>query len=167
MKTIQILCVSIYICLLSACNNGKNEAHNKTAVIGELAEQTKSESPEASGSYMKATIEGKQWSASTVKTDDNASSNYKLVYGETAEFSISFYLHSPGTGDKRPFSEEFAAEFSTADNFFGGKKGELTITSSDDRWIEGKFYFTATSQRSAKVYEITDGVFRVPATQKK
>jgi hypothetical protein len=117
--------------------------------------------PAQNGAYLKATIDGKKWEASKM-THYRPGSDYKLVNGETKNFTITFQVHKPTTGMKRAFNENNVADFLTDDGFFGGKKGEVTVTKVDDKWIEGSFYFTATSSRSNKTYEVTNGFFRIP-----
>lgn len=134
----------------------------------EISETIKANSPggelsSAAGSYLQATIDGKDWTATDVKTDHNPSSSYKLVHGEAGETIISFQLWKPTTGMKRSFGEDFAAEFWTDDGIFGGRKGELTITKADDQWVEGTFYFTATSMNTEGKHEVTNGKFKVSA----
>lgn len=131
--------------------------------------ESKQQEEDTNGAFMKATINGKAWTAARMTVDysypDRSSDN--LVHGETDDFSISFYLYKPKAGNKRSFSENYAVEFSTDADYYGGRKGEVTVTKADDKWIEGTFYFTATSSRSDKTFEVTNGTFRVETTPKK
>src|SRR5687767_10419310 len=160
MKNILSFCAAIIISLLYACNQPAGESK-----AGDI--QAKGLSTEPAGTYMKATINGKEWTASKTFPDYSTNSNYKKVHFETDAYFISFSLYKPTTGNKRSFGEENAADFGADDDYFSAKKGEVTVTKADDKWIEGSFYFTATSSRSNKVYEITNGSFRIETNPKK
>jgi hypothetical protein len=151
MKNLFACCITIIIFL--ACAPKENQ----------LPEQN------LNGNFVKATINDKAWTASRMTADYNypARSSDKLVHGETDAFSLSFYLYKPATGNKRPFTEDYVVECRTDAGYYSGKKGEVTVTKADDQWIEGSFYFTATSTSSDKVYEVTNGSFRVETTPKK
>ena len=168
MKNLLYISATGILLFIYSCN-GSSDAQKKANEISNTLSQQSSdeEKPVADGAYMKATIDGKQWRASKTMTDNEPSSSYKFVYGDSDDFTISFYIYKPETGNKRPFTENYAADFSTSDAFFGGRKGELIITKADDEWVEGTFNFTAnsTSSGSSKVYEITNGSFRVKATR--
>lgn len=147
------------ICLFNiSC--GQGDAEKKASEISSVVDQS-SATPAADGAYLKATIDGKEWQAKKM-TDYRAGSDYKLVSGETGDFTITFQIHKPTTGLVREFRDDYVADLITDDGFFGGKKGKLTVTKVDEKWIEGNFYFTATSDRSAKTYEVKNGLFRIP-----
>ena len=165
MKKNIILYTGFMICLFSACNQSKSEAQKKSGKISSAVnEQTKGISE---GVYMKATINGKAWTASKMMPDLSTNSNYKQILGETDKYTISFSVYKPTTGSKRNLDENYVIDFSDEDDIYGGKKGEVIITKADDKWIEGSFYFTANNSRSNKVYEVTNGSFRVETNPKK
>jgi hypothetical protein len=68
-----------------------------------------------------------------------------------------------GSRKKIVFGEDEAVDLATNDHIglWGGKKGEMEITKLDDTVAEGKFFFTASTNRSAKTIEITEGFFRI------
>lgn len=147
------------ICLYNiSC--GQGEAGKKASEISSVTGQA-SGTPDANGSYLKAIIDGKEWQASKM-TDYRAGSDYKLVNGEAKDITIGFQIHKPTPGMTREFREDYVADLITEDGFFGGRKGQVTVTKVDDKWIEGTFHFTASSDRSTKTYEVKNGSFRIP-----
>ena len=119
------------------------------------------ETTDQNGAYLKATIDGKAWQASKM-TEYGAGSDYKLVNGEANEITIGFQIHKPTTGLVREFSENYAADLMAEDGIFGSRKGKVTVTKVDEKWIEGNFYFTANSLASGKTHEVKNGLFRIP-----
>jgi hypothetical protein len=161
MKTFLICLSAVF---LFSCNNDKTEAQKKAGEIASVLEQQSSGTkPDADGIYLKATIDGREWVAESITRDNPGSSNYRQVNGETTDYTISFQLWKPTTGDKREFNEDNAANLFADDGIFGGRKGQITVTKADNTWIEGEFYFTATSTMSDKKHEVTNGFFRIPA----
>jgi hypothetical protein len=122
------------------------------------------ETPSENGIYLKATIDGKPWQAEKMIPDMDPNSSYKRIHGEKGEIMISFQLWKPQTGMKREFKEDYAADFFSEDGIFGGRKGEVIVTKADGQFIEGTFYFTATTMANNTKHEITNGSFRVAAT---
>lgn len=118
------------------------------------------------GYSMKAKIDGRDWTASHMIPDESAS-NSKRIQAEDDEMSIGFYISLPGLepGKKRSFSENHAVDLwpkSNGSGFWAGKDGEVEVTKIDEQWLEGKFHFSASSSSSNKVYQVTDGFFRIP-----
>jgi hypothetical protein len=158
MKRLFYICtIVIGYCSLS-CSQGQSEAEKKADTIIAARDQSSSN---LNGAFVKATINGKKWEASKM-TNYGSESSYKLVNGETADYTISFQIHKPVTGLKREFNENNVANLLTEDDSFDAKKGQVTITKADEKWIEGNFHFTANNTRSNKTYEVTDGQFRIP-----
>ncbi|HVG15349.1 MAG TPA: DUF6252 family protein [Chitinophagaceae bacterium] len=162
-----ILSVSIILISLVACNGG---AHSEAVKQAALIEKTMKENTPGSlptseaGYYMKAKINGADWSASHMMPDDAATSSYKTIQGESPGRSIYFQLWKRGIepGKKIPFSDNRAATLSVNDSeFFHGSQGEVEITKMDDQWMEGNFHFTGTTNSSDERVEVTDGSFRV------
>ena len=118
---------------------------------------------------MKAKIDGKDWSARGIIPDFDGHSSYQHVVGEKGEDGISFQLWKQGivVGKKIPFGEDHAVDFTLegVSGFMSGKSGEAVVTNFDDQWLEGTFFFTATSRSSDKKIEVTDGKFRIPRVQ--
>ena len=161
MKLINLL-LSITL-LGTACG-----AHSDAKELGKKIQETvkanspQGQKPSANGTYLKATIDGDAWEANSMIPDMDPNSSYKRIHGENGDISISFSLWKPTTGDKRVFSEDNAVDFWTSDGIFGGRKGEVVVTRADDKFVEGTFFFSATSD--GKTHEVTNGTFRVQAT---
>jgi hypothetical protein len=143
------------VCLFSACKSKQQSDAEKVM-----------EDIQANGYYMKAKIDGREWIASAMLPVDN--SNSRRIHGENNGESIGFYVSMRGLepGKKIEFNENHAVDLFTNDDvgIWGGRKGEVTITKIDDQVMEGQFHFTASTSRSAKTLEVTDGIFRMPGT---
>ncbi len=158
----------IVIACFTRCNSAQSEAQKQAGLIQKAVKEATPGSVTTSedGYYMKAKIDGKEWQAAYMMPDESTNSSYLRISGENNGVSITFTLsaRSLKTGKMDAFSESHAVDFSTNEEggIFGGTKGEVLITNSDGKWVEGKFYFTATTSRLATVHEVTEGVFRVP-----
>jgi hypothetical protein len=154
-----VLVVSLFI---FSCNS-QTDAQKKAKEISEITGQADGEEKtELNGAYLTATIDGKKWEATKIGPFYGPESSYKLVSGSTKDITINFQLHKPTTGLKREFRDDNVANFTTNGELFSGNKGEVTVTKVDGPWIEGTFYFTASSPNFSKTYEVTNGTFRVP-----
>jgi hypothetical protein len=157
------------ICLLSACKSKQQSDAEK--VMQDIQATVKANSPgtiatSENGYYMKAKIDGKEWIASAMFPVDNSDS--RRIQGENNGEMIGFYCWMRGLepGKKIAFAEDNAVDLYTNDDvgIWGGRKGEMTITKIDDQVVEGQFHFTASTSRSVKTLEVTEGVFRMPRT---
>jgi Tfp pilus assembly protein PilP len=150
--------------ILAGCM--QSEAEKTAQLIKETTEANTpaAETPSENGIYLKVIIDGKLWQAEKMIPDMDPNSSYKRIHGEKGEIMISFQLWKPQTGMKREFKEDYAADFFSEDGIFGGRKGEVIVTKADDQFIEGTFYFTATTTANNSKHEITNGSFRVAAT---
>jgi hypothetical protein len=150
----------------TACNSEQSNAV-------ELAKQTQSAIKKsmpgsipvsANGYSMHAKINGKNWEATTVMPVDAAG----RILGDNNGVSISLPLYGGKAtlkqGLKTTFSENEAVDLMTNDevSIWGGRKGEMEVTKMDENFAEGRFYFTANTNRSDKTIEVTDGYFRIP-----
>jgi hypothetical protein len=166
-QVLFIFCTALLLVAVTGCNNAQTDAVKQAEAIQQTVKENSPGSipTSESGYYMKAKIDGKQWTASHMMPDDNASSNYKRIQGENDGDNMDFQLWKRGVevGKKIPFTEDHAANLSLKDipAFFGGRSGYVEIIKMDDQWLEGTFQFTATSSGSDKKIEITDGHFRV------
>jgi hypothetical protein len=167
MKYVTILVTTV--CLLAACKSKQQQDAEK--LMEQIQTTVKANSPgtiatSENGYYMKAKIDGKEWIASAMFPVDNSDS--RRIQGENNGEMIGFYCWMRGLepGKKIEFSEDHAADLYTNDDvgIWGGRKGEITITKIDDQVLEGQFHFTASTSRSTKTLEVTDGIFRVPRT---
>lgn len=157
---ISIIIVSLLM-IFTACNT---QAEKMAKQIEDTVSKTTTETPSENGIYLKATIDGKPWHAEKMIPDMDPNSSYKRIHGEKGDIMISFQLWKPQTGMKRKFKEDYAADFWAEDGIFGGRQGEVTVTKADDKFIEGTFYFTATTVNGSGKHEITNGSFRVATT---
>ena len=120
----------------------------------------------ATGYTMRAKLDGKSWVAGAMMPPDYAG----RIAGDHGKESISLPyskdVRSLQVGNKRVFGEDNAVDLFTdeeeASGIWGGRKGEMEITKVTDQWVEGKFFFTATSTRSTQKREVTEGFFRIP-----
>jgi hypothetical protein len=115
------------------------------------------------GWNMKAKINGKDYSAYSVWLPEG---EHEIVGFYDGDKYIGLYYHPKDlvVGKKLSFSDLNATL--TTDDSVGvrsGDKGQLEITKVDDKWVEGKFFFTAVSfdAKKSKTIEVTDGFFRV------
>ena len=167
MKT--LLTVSIAVILtasFASCNSSKSEAEKVADTIKEASAQGSPGTKPVSetGTFVKATIDGKEWEAKRMMQDAPASSSYKLVYGEDDDITIRFSIWQPKAGVTRKLGSDMVIDFWNGDEILGGRSGEFTITRADEQWVEGTFHFTATQMDSDKKYEITTGSFRIATT---
>lgn len=181
MKIAQIFSNYLALLLLIACNsNGQTAAQKEAKKTADEIQKTmnangpKMVATSTAGYYMKAVIDGKPWEAIRMYPTESAQS-VGSIFGETGEYlkpgsiaigipvkTIKRFLY---TGKKYEFKEGRAVDFILDENTFGGYKGELTITKIDDNWVEGTFFFSATSTSAPGKHEITNGVFRVAITK--
>lgn len=157
----------IMVTLLFSCGN--TEQNNAAEHAKEVQSAVKKNMPggipvSADGYMMKAKINGKEWEAISMMSPDAAG----RIIGDNNGESISLPLYGGRAklvqGKKTTFSEDEAVDLMTNDEvgIWGGRKGEMEITKVDEKFAEGKFYFTASSSRSDKTFEVTDGYFRIP-----
>ncbi len=162
-----IFCISLLIAF-TGCNNGvQNEARQQAELIQKTMKENTPGAIATSdnGYYMKAKVDGKDWSATHMVPDNDERSSYKMIRRENDGDNINFQLWKQGVevGKKRAFSETNAAGIFLANDaaLISGQTGEVEITKFDEQWLEGTFHFTATNSSSNKKVEVTDGRFRV------
>lgn len=167
-QTLFIFSISLLILPFTGCNNAaRSEAQQQADLIQKTMKENTPGAIATSetGYYMKAKIDGKEWSATHMVPDNDERSSMKMIRGENDGDNINFQLWKQGVevGKKRSFSETNAAGIFIADDpeLISGQTGEVEITKLDEQWLEGTFHFTATSGSSNKKVEVTDGRFRV------
>ena len=151
---------------------GQNQAMDDQRKAFEKAKpyMPKTVSP-SSSIYLKAKINGKDWEASKLTPDPDASNLYH-VSAENGGVSIAFYVLTEHmhVGSSRKFREGNVADFGYPDNivFYGGETGGYTVTKVDDDGFEISFHFTATNEKApANVFEVSDGTLRFPFPKKR
>lgn len=168
MKSIRLFSAITLILIVAACGGPQSEAKK---LAEQIQKTVKENSPgfvptSETGYFMKAKIDGKEWTASAMYPNDNSDS--RRIVGENNGESISFSIWMRGLseGKKEVFSESNAADLFTNDDIgiWGGRKGAVEITKINDQVVEGKFYFTASTSRASKTLEVTEGFFRMPLT---
>lgn len=158
----HIIPVLLFSTILFSCGN--NEANKTAEQIKEVTSiQPGSTATSASGYNMRAKINGKEWSAASMMPPDLTG---RIIGYQGDEYiGLPYSKSSLTAGKKLIFSEDYATDLALDDDIgiYGGRKGEMEITSVSDEWIEGKFFFTASTSRSDKTVEVTDGFFRIKA----
>lgn len=167
LRNALFLFLAASIFLLLACKN--KQQSDASEVAGQIQNALKENTPgfiktSADGYMMKAKIDGKEWAASAMLPNDNSSS--RRIQGENNGEAIGFYIWTRGleAGKHIAFGESKAADLFTNDDIgiWGGRKGEIVITKIDSVALEGTFAFTASTTRSAKTVDVTEGYFRIP-----
>ena len=162
-----IFCGALLLAAVAGCNSAQSDAEKQAALIQKtIKENSPGTIPTSStGYYMKAKIDGKDWSASYMMPYEDISSSYIYITGENEGDNISFQLWKQGlsVGKKLPFSEDDAANImlKNVSGYLGGRSGFVEITKMDGKWMEGTFQISANSVNSPDKAEITDGHFRV------
>ena len=167
-QTFFILSIVLSIILLS-CNSAQNDAvKQQQQALTAMKENTPGSIPTKDGGWtMKAKKKGEDWIAVSMMPTE-ASGRITGYSADGDWISLYYDKRYMVLGKKITFGEINAADISTDGHAssFAGKKGEMEITSLDDNWAEGKFYFTATTSESDKTIEVTDGFFRISILRK-
>ena len=162
-RTLFILTI---LTVLLSCNsnaqNGKERADKTQATTKASLPGTVATT--ATGYTMRAKIDGKNWVANAMIPPETA--------GRIIGYLSKAYIGLPYNKDKRSmkagkktvFSEDEAVDLATSEpgSMWGGRKGEMEITKVSQEWVEGTFFFTATSTRNNQKKEVTEGFFRIP-----
>ncbi|MEO6819392.1 MAG: hypothetical protein ABI266_01250 [Ginsengibacter sp.] len=168
MKRISLASImSILVISSFSCNSQNKTVAEKQA--GDIQKMVKANSPgymsTSNEYYMKAKINGKEWVADEIMASDNAGRMIGKKNGELIGFP--FELRYTKTGAKTNFKDDAVDIFMNDDvKIWGGHIGEMVFTAVGDNYAEGKFYLTGTSSDSNKQLAITEGVFRIPLTNK-
>ena len=158
----QRSCMLLFFALMDAkARRKQRQKKHIRNILNETNVQTPAPPPDPESMYMTAIIEGKKWIATQMKPDYSTNSNYKMIDGSTDEYSISFNIYKPDSGDKRELSEENMINFMAGDDYYSGKNGTVEVSVANDVWVEGNFHFTASSTGSGKPFKVTNGFFRV------
>jgi hypothetical protein len=158
-QTISILLISA---MLSSCVNSNQDKAMEQAKQIQSSIQSGTTATTAGGYTMTAKLDGKEWNAASIMPPDAAG---RIVgYNDGEYIGLPYDKRYFTTGKKITFSEDEAADLSTHGDpgMYGGKRGEMEITKVDDNWVEGKFFFTGSTDRSGETVEVTDGFFRIP-----
>lgn len=158
----SILAISLVVTmLLASCDNdNQNKAKQVQSAI---KQNTPGSVPTTADGYaMNAKVNGKAWVAGSMMPPDAA--GRIIGYNEGEYIGLPYDKRNLIAGEKITFSENEVADLSINDDpgMYGGRKGEMEITQVSDNWVEGKFFFTGSTNSSVKTIEVTDGFFRIP-----
>jgi hypothetical protein len=161
-KTFLILFISI---LFFSCNNNaqnKNIAAAKKVEAGIKKIQPGGIVTTENGWTMKAVINGKQWIASSIVSPDMAG----RILGDNngTKIGLPYNRRNIVVGTKTIFSHDEVVDIFLPEGeggILGGYKGEMIVTKVNNEWAEGTFSIAASSDRSNKTAEITNGFFRI------
>ena len=157
-------------CILFSCGDGAQskamEDQKKALAITEASES--GPIPAKEGEWtMTVKIDGKAWSASSFFALDFQD----RIHGLDKEGSISlpYDQRQMKVGGKIIFGEDKVALLFPSDDdaIWDGRKGEMEVTKVENEWVEGKFFFTATTSKTEKTREVTEGFFRISLAGKK
>jgi hypothetical protein len=148
--------------ILFSCGNSNQSKAIDTANEIQAAIKPGTIATSTAGYTLRAKLNGKEWVATSMMSPETAG----RIIGYKGKEYIGLPYSKQGfkPGKKIILSEDDAADLSIDENgpgMYGGRKGEMEITSVGDTWIEGKFFFTASTSGSDKTIEVTDGFFRV------
>ena len=158
-QTISIFLMAI---LISSCGNSDQSKALETAKDIQTVIKPGTIATTTSGYLMRAKLDGKEWTATSLMPPDAA--GRIIGYNNGEYIGLPYDRRYLVVGKKITFGENQAVDLATNDDtgMWGGRKGEMEITKVDHNWAEGKFYFTATTSSSNKTVEVTDGFFRIP-----
>lgn len=155
---------SLFIVSVSCNSQIKTDAVKQANDIQKMVkEHSPGYTPTSAEFYMKAKINGKDWSADEMMASDRAGRIIGKLNGES--ISIPFELRYTKTGATTNFKNHAVDIYMKDDvGIWGGRMGEMEFTNVGDNYAEGKFFVTATGLNSDKQLAITQGTFRIPLT---
>jgi hypothetical protein len=164
------LSISIFILatILSSCGNSDsaNAAEQAKKVESAIKENIPGTvATSAEGYTMKAKINGKDWEASSMMPPEAAARIIAYYSGEY--IGLPYSKGYMVAGGKITFGEDNAVDLSIKDatGLWSCKNGEMQIMKVDDKWVEGKFFFSGGYAGSNKTMEVTEGFFRIPVAK--
>ncbi|PSL45713.1 hypothetical protein CLV51_104420 [Chitinophaga niastensis] len=166
MKLYSLLMISI--CLLTACQSQQQSDAKKLAagIQGAVKEHSPgSIATSATGYSMKAKINGKDWVAVAMMPIQGIDRVIGYI-DDGGYIGLGVNKDEP-QGRKLNINETNAADLyivNGGEALLDKTKGQIVITKQDGQWMEGTFYFTASSSQADKTIQVTDGTFRIPLT---
>lgn len=158
----KILIASSMILIFANCSSPQNKAMEDQKRTNEIiASTTPAMIPvSATGFYMTAKVDGKDWTATSMQEPDFADrirGNYEDEY-----IGLPYRGKNMKAGDIVKFSNHpILLSLSGVELDWDSQEGELVITKAGDNFLEGTFFFTAVSHGGAKIIKVTDGAFRI------
>jgi hypothetical protein len=112
------------------------------------------------GYTMKATIDGKAWTASSMMPPDRAG---RIVgYYNSQYIGLPYSKADMVPGKKIALGEDNAADLSLNNGcLYKDLKGVINITKADATGVEGTFAFTTVCGATNKAVDVRDGFFRI------
>lgn len=160
-RAFLILCISytLFSCGGSSQNKAMEDQKEANKVT---AASDPGRIPAKEGEWtMTAKIDGKAWAASSFFQLDFQD----RIHGFYKEESISlpYDNRQMKVGGKITFGDDHVALLFPGDDdaIWDGKKGAMEVTKVENKWAEGKFFFTASSSANGKTKEVTEGFFRI------
>jgi hypothetical protein len=157
----------ILILAASSCNSQQSNLEKAKQTQKAIQAARPGTVPTGAGSWtLTATMDGKTWRAESMYPPDDAA----RIIGYIGNSYISLpkiQRQFSKVGEKRIFGEDNVADVNIDGDpaFYAGRTGELVITKIDGEWVEGTFFFTATSSNSSKKIVVTNGFFKVNYTK--
>lgn len=162
----------VFTCVLSACNGQQSDAKKlKNDIQATMKEHTPgSIATSATGYYMKAKIDGKDWEAVSMMPTEGI--DRAIGYSEDGSYiSLPGITKTVQQGFKLTLGKTYGADIYIKDDkslidkdgnviLLDKQNGKIEITKRDGEWIEGTFYFTASSSKFDKKKQVTEGYFR-------
>lgn len=166
-QTLFILGISLIITLPACKNKSQSDASKQAKQVQSAIKENipGTVATTGDGYTMKAKLDGKDWTATSMMPPEAASRIIGYMNGEY--IGLPYDRRYLAVDKKITFGEDNAVDLSTNDaGILGGRKGEMQITKIDENWAEGTFFFTASTSGSNKTVEVTDGFFRIPLSGK-
>lgn len=155
-----LTCIILVSCQSSEQKEAQKTAETISNVMTALGPKTAATSN--AGYSMRATIDGRQWTAK--KMYEINESNTEFVHGSNGNIQIGFYISRDfiKVGNSHKLGEGYSADLQLGgDNLMSAVSGEYIITKATDQIIEGSFHFKAKEFQSDKTKEVTEGFFRI------
>jgi hypothetical protein len=160
----QVISILIIAAMFYSCNsNGQDKAIAHAKKI-QAAIKPGTIATSAAGFTLKAKIDGKDWTASSMVSPDAAG---RIVgYYNNNYLGLPYSKTNLVTGKKIIIGDDNAVDLSLNDGcLWTNPKGEIEITKADVGSAEGKFFFTITCSSKNKTLEVKEGFFRVQLTK--
>ena len=121
----------------------------------------------ASGSYLRAKIDGKPWVATEV-VPDKYWSEILQIQGQQGSTELWVQLKQPTAANvtEKLMPTDLNHYRDEKFNMFMVTDGVIQVTKLDAQWVEGVFHFNGTDKRAKKSVAVTEGAFRVPRPKK-
>jgi hypothetical protein len=150
--------------LFTSCSSQKNPLNKAKEVQNATAQTRPGTVPSKVGSWMMtAIVNGVPWKATSLMPPEIGS---RIVgYYNNEYIGLPYNKQDMKTGKKIALGPDEAADISfTGIELATTKNGEMEITKSDEKWVEGKFYFSCSINGTTTVLKVTDGFFRISLT---